>query len=83
MKAKKDEKIKRLEHEIISEFIEIRKSQKICRSKLANMANITRQTVERIEHEQTSPNISTILELLKPLDYTLEIVPLEDEKNSE
>ena len=80
MKKHKEEKIKALEYEIISEFARIRRTQKISSQQLSKESGIIRNTINRIENHKQSPQMNTILNLLEKLDCTFEIVPL-NEKN--
>ena len=43
---------------------------------LAKETSVIRTTIARIETNINSPQLKTILELLEPLGYTLEIVPI-------
>lgn len=78
----KDEYIKREinimnnQYSIIENYIKLRKSAHISQEQLANETNIIRTTIARIENNMNSPKLKTMLELLEPLGYTLEIVPI-------
>ena len=64
------------EYSIISNYIKLRKNAKISQEQLANETNVIRTTIARIENNMNSPQLKTMLELLEPLGYTLEIVPI-------
>lgn len=72
----REKKIMDLEFEIISKFIELRKEAKFSQEQLSRETKVIRTTIARIENNVNSPQLKTILELLEPLGYTLEIVPL-------
>ena len=74
--AEREKKIMDLEYEIITNYIKLRKNANISQESLAKETNVIRTTIARIENNMNSPQLKTILELLEPLGYTLEIVPL-------
>ena len=65
-----------MEYSIITNYIKLRKNAKISQEQLANETNVIRTTIARIENNMNSPQLKTMLELLEPLGYTLEIVPI-------
>lgn len=65
-----------MEYSIITNYIKIRKELNISQEQLAEETNVIRTTIARIERNMNSPQLKTMLELLEPLGYTLEIVPL-------
>ena len=72
--------IKDMEYNIIENFIKLRKEAGMSQEKLASETNMIRTTVARIERSMNSPQLSTMLELLEPLGYTLKIVPIKGKK---
>ena len=76
MENKKHNKIVEKEREIVSEYVKIRKNAKVSQVKLAEETKVIRTTIARVESNYSSPQLRTILELLEPLGYTLEIVPI-------
>lgn len=72
----REKKILDMEYAIITNYIKIRKEAKISQEELANETNVIRTTIARVENYMNSPQLKTILELLEPLGYTLEIVPI-------
>lgn len=72
----KDKTSKQLELEIIKELTTLRKKEKITQKELSNRSGVIRETIARIETNTSSPKISTMIKLLKPLGYTLKIVRL-------
>lgn len=73
---KREKKIMDMEYSIISNYIKIRKDLKISQEQLSKETNVIRTTIARVERSMNSPQLKTMLELLEPLGYTLEIVPL-------
>ena len=65
-----------MEYYLITSFIKLRKEASISQEQLANETNVIRTTIARIENNMNSPQLKTMLELLEPLGYTLDIVPL-------
>lgn len=72
----REKKILDMEYLIISNYVKIRKNAKISQEELAKETNVIRTTIARVENNVNSPQLKTILELLEPLGYTLEIVPI-------
>ena len=73
---KREKLIMDMEYSIITNYVKIRKDSKISQEQLANETNVIRTTIARIENNMNSPQLKTMLELLEPLGYTLEIVPI-------
>lgn len=73
---KREKMIMNMEYSIITNYIKLRKNAKISQEQLANETNVIRTTIARIENNMNSPQLKTMLELLEPLGYTLEIVPI-------
>lgn len=62
-----------MEHDLITEYIKLRKDAKLSQQKVADQTKVIRTTVARIENHMNSPQLSTFLEMLEPLGYTLKI----------
>ena len=73
---KREKMIMNMEYSIITNYIKLRKNAKISQEQLANETNVIITTIARIENNMNSPQLKTMLELLEPLGYTLEIVPI-------
>ena len=58
---------------IISAIIEQRNALGLSQRDLASICNIPQSSVARIESFQTTPNLSTLLKLLRPLGLKLTI----------
>ena len=61
---------------LIGKIIEARKTQGISQRRLAELSGIKQPAIARLERGKSAPQIDTLLKLLVPLGYTLEIVPL-------
>lgn len=75
-KAKVDE----LEREFVEDFIKLRKDKHLTQESLANKSGVIRLTITRIENFITSPQINTLIKILKPIGYTIKIVPIKKKK---
>ncbi|MBR1413446.1 MAG: helix-turn-helix transcriptional regulator [Bacilli bacterium] len=71
----REKKILDMEYSIITNYVKIRKNAKISQEQLSHETSVIRTTIARIERNMNSPQLKTMLELLEPLGYTLEIVP--------
>ena len=58
---------------IISAIIQQRKQLGISQRELASLCNIPQSSVARIESFQTTPNLSTLLKLMRPLGLQLTV----------
>ena len=75
----REKTISDMEYELIIEFIKLRKESNLSQQDIANATNVIRTTVARIENGMNSPQVKTMLEMLRPLGYTLKIERLEEE----
>ena len=72
-----EQKIIDLEYEIIKATIDIREKSKISQRLLSKITGIKQPAISKIEKHKNSPQLNTILKLLTPLGYTLEVVPID------
>lgn len=61
---------------LIGKMIEAREAKGISQRKLAEISGVKQPAIARMENMKTVPQIDTLLKVLVPLGYTLEIVPL-------
>jgi len=71
--AEKDEI--QLKIELVGKLIEAREQKGISQKRLAEMSGLKQPAIARLERMQTTPQIDTLFKILKPLGYTLAIVP--------
>ena len=71
--AEKDEI--QLKVDLLGKLIEAREKKGISQKRLAEMSGLKQPAIARLERMQTTPQIDTLFKILKPLGYTLEIVP--------
>lgn len=60
---------------LIEKLIEIRKEQGLSQQDLAERCGVKQSAIARLEKMNAAPQVSTLLKVLKPLGYTLAIVP--------
>ena len=58
---------------IVSAIVQQRKQLGISQRELASLCNIPQSSVARIESFQTTPNLSTLLKLMRPLGLQLTV----------
>jgi len=61
---------------IMSKLIELRKQKGLSQQDLASMVGMKQPAIARLENLKTTPTIDTLIEVLYPLGYTLEVVPI-------
>ncbi len=69
------------EFDLICEYIKLRNKSNISQSELAKRVGIARSTVARMERNLHSISLGTFVKLLEVMDYKLEIVKKEEDKN--
>ncbi|MDR0287331.1 MAG: helix-turn-helix transcriptional regulator [Clostridiales bacterium] len=65
----------RLKVELVGKLIEAREKKGISQRQLAEMTGLKQPAIARLENMGATPQIDTFLKILKPLGYTLAIVP--------
>ena len=65
-----------LEASLISKMIEAREKQGISQRDLARISGVNQPAIARMESLRSTPQIDTLLKVLVPLGYTLQIVTL-------
>lgn len=69
-----------LKIDLVGKLIEAREQKGISQKRLAEMSGLKQPAIARLEKMQATPQIDTLFKVLKPLGYTLEIVPIKTEK---
>jgi len=67
-----------IEEEIIEAMINIREEKGLTQKELAERSNLKQPTIARMEKGNHSPQLDTLLKVLVPMGYTLEVVPLDN-----
>ncbi len=65
-----------LEKDLIRTMIAIREEKGLTQSQLAEICNVKQPVIARMESSVHSPQIDSLLKILTPLGYTLQIVPM-------
>ena len=65
-----------IEEELIDAMIKIRLSAGLSQAGLADKCNMKQSSIARMEKSVHSPQVDSLLRVLYPLGYTLQIVPL-------
>ena len=61
---------------LIGKMIEAREEKGFTQRQLAKISGVKQPAIARLESMKATPQIDTLLKLLHPLGYTIEIVPL-------
>lgn len=61
---------------LIGKMIEAREAKGLSQRELAEISGVKQPAIARIESMKSTPQLDTLLKVLVPLGYTLEIVPL-------
>jgi len=77
--AKNEEFLLEQEYHIISELVRIRGELSMSQKRLSELVEMSQPSLARLESKRISPGIDTMLKLLAPLGYTLEVVPISEE----
>ena len=67
-----------LEYEFICDFIKLRKENKLSQQALADMSGTVREKIAKIENNLNSPQLNSLIKILKPIGYTVKIVPIDN-----
>ncbi len=70
------------EVELIGKMIEAREAKGLSQRDLANLSGVKQPAIARMESMKTVPQLDTLLKVLVPLGYTLQIVPLSNYKKA-
>ncbi len=65
-----------LEKDLIRTMIQIREEKGLTQTQLAEICNVKQPVIARMESSVHSPQIDSLLRILTPLGYTLQIVPI-------
>ncbi len=77
-----DKNIIELEKDLIRTMVAIREEKGLTQSQLAEMCNLKQPVIARMESSVHSPQINSLLKVLTPLGYTLQIVPMGNKHSS-
>lgn len=74
--SQEDQNAIALEKNLIRTMIAIREEKGLTQLQLAEMCNLKQPTIARVESSLHSSQINSLLKILTPLGYTLQIVPM-------
>lgn len=69
-----------LERDIIRATIEARKNANLTQQELSELTGIVQPSIAKIESFVRTPQYTTLIKLLRPMGYTIRVVPLNDNK---
>ena len=75
--SQEEENVIEMEKELIRSMVAIREEQGLSQAELARKCNVKQPTIARMEKNAHSPQIDSLLRVLAPLGYTLQIVPMQ------
>ena len=75
--TQEEENVIEMEKELIRSMVAIREEQGLSQAELARKCNVKQPTIARMEKNAHSPQIDSLLRVLAPLGYTLQIVPMQ------
>ena len=71
-----EQRVIELEMELIRTMVSIREEQGLSQAELAKKCNVKQPMIARMEKAVHSPQIDSLLRVLVPMGYTLQIAPL-------
>jgi len=75
--SQEDEAYIKLEEELIDAIIKVREEKGLSQKQLADLCNCKQSAIARLETKNHSPQIDSLLKVLIPLGYKLQIVPVD------
>ena len=79
---KEEKRIMDLEYNLICDFIKLRHELGLTQQQMADEAGVIRELIAILETRKKTPQITTLIKLLKPFGYTIGIKKKEkDDKN--
>lgn len=67
-----------LEKQVIKATIEARKKSNLTQQELSELSGIIQPSIAKIENFVRTPQYTTLMKLLRPMGYTLKVVPLNE-----
>lgn len=67
-----------LEKQVIKATIEARKNANLTQQELSELSGIIQPSIAKIENFVRTPQYTTLMKLLRPMGYTLKVVPLNE-----
>lgn len=79
--TKEDIEEMEVEKEIIRQTIEARKKANLTQQELSELTGIVQPSIAKIESFVRTPQYTTLMKLLRPMGYTLKVVPLDGKRS--
>ncbi len=70
-----EESLIKLEKDLIKTMVKIREDKGVTQAELAELCKVKQPVIARLEAGTHSPRVDSLLKVLVPLGYTLQIVP--------
>ena len=74
-----EREILKLEKQLIKAVVEVREQNGLTQMQLSKLCGVKQSVIARLENSTHSPQINSIIKILKPLGYTLTVVKQEEE----
>ena len=78
-----DEETIGLEYDLICDFIKLRHELGLTQQQMADEAGVIRELISILETRKKTPQITTLIKLLKPFGYTIGIKKIKEENKNE
>ena len=72
-----------LEYELICDFIKLRHELDLTQQQMADEAGVIRELISILETRRKTPQITTLIKLLKPFGYTIGIKKINEDVSYE
>ena len=78
-----DRETMELEYELICDFIKLRHELGLTQQQMADESGVIRELISILETRKKTPQITTLIKLLKPFGYTIGIKKINEGNNYE
>ena len=78
-----DKETMELEYELICDFIKLRHELGLTQQQMADESGVIRELISILETRKKTPQITTLIKLLKPFGYTIGIKKINEVNNYE
>lgn len=74
----KEKIVQDLQYEFICKFVKLRKDLGLTQASLAELSGVLREQIAKIENNLNSPQLNSLIKILKPIGYTVRIVKIDE-----
>lgn len=78
--TKEEEEEMKLEMELIKTTIDVRKKANLTQQELSELTGIIQPSIAKIENFVRTPQYTTLMRLLRPMGYTIKVVPINEKE---